>query len=49
MTLGQHADPPGDVIDMVGQLREHFGRDTLGTYFSITRGGVVKVGDQLAG
>ena len=36
-------------IDMVGQMREHFGRDTLGTYFSITRGGVVKVGDQLAG
>lgn len=36
-------------IDMVGQLREHFGRDTLGTYFSITRGGVVKVGDRLAG
>lgn len=34
-------------IDMVGQLREHFGRDTLGTYFSITRGGVVKTGDAL--
>ena len=32
-------------IDMVGMLREHFGRDTLGTYFSVTGGGVVKVGD----
>jgi uncharacterized protein YcbX len=34
-------------IDMVGMLREHFGRDTLGTYFSVTGGGVVKVGDAL--
>lgn len=32
-------------IDMVGQLREHFGRDTLGTYFSITEGGRVTEGD----
>lgn len=36
-------------IDMVGQLREHFGRDTLGTYLSIARGGLVKVGDALEG
>lgn len=35
-------------IDMVGQLREHFGRDTLGTYFSVTEGGVAKVGDIFA-
>jgi uncharacterized protein YcbX len=34
-------------IDMVGQLREHFGRDTLGSYFSIMQGGVVKAGDAL--
>ncbi len=34
-------------IDMVGQLREHFGRDTLGTYLSVARGGLVKVGDAL--
>jgi uncharacterized protein YcbX len=36
-------------IDMVGQLREHFGRDTLGTYFSIARGGLVKTGDGIEG
>ena len=35
-------------IDMVGMLREHFGRDTLGTYLSIAEGGVVKVGDALS-
>lgn len=34
-------------IDMVGQLREHFGRDTLGTYFSIAKSGLVKPGDAL--
>jgi uncharacterized protein len=34
-------------IDMVGLMREHFGRDTLGTYFAIEAGGVVKVGDAL--
>lgn len=34
-------------IDMVGQMREHFGRDTLGTYFSIATGGSLKVGDAL--
>ncbi len=34
-------------IDMVGQLREHFGRDTLGNYFSIMQGGAVKAGDAL--
>ncbi|HVY87328.1 MAG TPA: MOSC N-terminal beta barrel domain-containing protein [Hyphomonadaceae bacterium] len=26
-------------IDMVGRLREHFGRDTLGNYFSVDHGG----------
>lgn len=35
-------------IDMVAQLRAHFGRDTLGTYFSITGDGAVKMGDALA-
>lgn len=34
-------------IDMVARLREHFGRDTLGTYFSIAEGGDVKMGDAL--
>lgn len=36
-------------IDMVGLLREHFGRDTLGTYLAIAGGGAVKVGDALLG
>ena len=36
-------------IDMVARLREHFGRDTLGTYLAIAEGGAVKVGDALAG
>lgn len=35
-------------IDMVGQMRAHFGRDTLGNYFSIDRGGSVKIGDTLS-
>ncbi len=34
-------------IDMVARLREHFGRDTLGSYFSIAEGGTVRVGDAL--
>lgn len=36
-------------IDMVGMLREHFGRDTLGTYLSVERGGAVKIGDGIEG
>lgn len=36
-------------IDMVGMLREHFARDTLGTYFSVVGAGEVKVGDVLEG
>jgi uncharacterized protein YcbX len=35
-------------IDMVGALRQHFGRDTLGTYFSVTRGGLVAPGSEIA-
>ena len=34
-------------IDMVEMLRQNFGRDTLGTYFSIAASGAVKLGDQL--
>lgn len=34
-------------IDMVGMLREHFGRDTLGTYFSVAGDGAVKTGDRV--
>jgi uncharacterized protein len=36
-------------IDMVDELRTHFGRDTLGTYFSIVAGGRVARGDGLTG
>ena len=35
-------------IDMVGQLRENFGRDTLGHYFAVTRTGEVTLGAELA-
>lgn len=34
-------------IDMVEMLRQNFGRDTLGTYCSITQSGAVKLGDVL--
>jgi uncharacterized protein YcbX len=37
-------------IDMVAQCSaRHFGRDTLGTYLSITSGGEIKLGDTLEG
>jgi len=35
-------------IDTVGMLRQHFGRDTLGTYFSVTRGGKLAQGAKIA-
>jgi uncharacterized protein YcbX len=35
-------------IDMVDELRAHFGRDTLGTYFGVTKGGRVAPGDGIA-
>ncbi|MDP3493934.1 MAG: MOSC domain-containing protein [Hyphomonadaceae bacterium] len=34
-------------IDMVAQLREHFGRDTLGHYFAVTATGQVSLGAEL--
>lgn len=34
-------------IDMVGMLREHFGRDTLGVYLSIASSGRIAEGDAL--
>ncbi len=48
--IATHVNPgTGDRdIDMVGMLREHFGRDTLGTYFSVSQGGSVTVGDALS-
>lgn len=36
-------------IEMVDMLRRHFGRDTLGTYFSIIGAGDVRRGDTLEG
>ena len=36
-------------IDMVDMLRQNFGRDTLGTYLSITSDGEIKLGDTLEG
>jgi uncharacterized protein YcbX len=36
-------------IDTMDMLRQNFGRDTLGTYFSITGSGEVKRGDTLEG
>ena len=34
-------------IDMVAMLREHFARDTLGTYLSVTTSGRLAVGDEV--
>jgi uncharacterized protein len=34
-------------IDTVGLLRQHFGRDTFGTYFSVTRGGRLAPGAKI--
>lgn len=34
-------------IDTVGMLRQHFGRDALGTYFSVTRGGKLAAGAEI--
>ncbi len=36
-------------IDMVDMLRQNFGRDTLGTYLSVTAGGDIRIGDTLEG
>jgi uncharacterized protein len=35
-------------IDTVGLLRQHFGRDTLGNYFSVTHGGKLAPGAEFA-
>jgi uncharacterized protein YcbX len=45
--IATHADPvTGERdIDVVGLLREHFGRDTLGVYLHVAQGGRVEVGD----
>ena len=45
--VATHANPTTGERDMetIDLLREHFGRDTLGTYFSIEQGGKVARGD----
>jgi uncharacterized protein YcbX len=49
--VATHANPDTGTrdIDMVGELRAHFGRDTLGNYFHVARGGRVAVGDGFSG
>lgn len=45
--IATHANPmTGDRdIDVLDHLRRHFGRDTLGNYFSVEQGGRVALGD----
>jgi uncharacterized protein len=47
--IATHANPITGTrdLDTLGKLREHFGRDTLGDYFSVTQGGAVRAGDPL--
>jgi hypothetical protein len=48
--VATHANPDTGVrdIEMLDMLRQHFGRDTMGNYFSIERGGRVARGDAVA-
>lgn len=48
--VATHVDPDTGVrdIEMVDELRNHFGRDTLGTYFGVRESGRVAVGDEIA-
>jgi uncharacterized protein YcbX len=48
--VATHANPTTGERDMetIDLLREHFGRDTLGNYFSIEQGGKVARGDEVA-
>jgi uncharacterized protein YcbX len=48
--VATHADPETGVrdIEMLDMLRQHFGRDTMGNYFSIERSGRVARGDAAA-
>ena len=43
----EEAELPPVAGRRVLHLQCHFGRDTLGTYFSIAQGGTVRVGDTL--
>jgi uncharacterized protein len=47
--IATHANPDTGVrdIETVDMLRQHFGRDTLGNYFSIEQGGRIARGDAL--
>jgi len=48
--IATHANPDTGVrdIEMLEMLRQHFGRDTLGAYFSIEQGGRVVRGDRVS-
>ncbi len=48
--IATHANPDTGLRDMetVDMLRQYFGRDTLGTYFSIEQGGRIARGDTVA-
>lgn len=48
--IATHANPDTGVrdIETVDMLRRYFGRDTLGTYFSIEQGGRIARGDTVA-
>jgi uncharacterized protein len=47
--VATHANPDTGVrdIEMLDMLRQHFGRDTMGDYFSIERGACIGRGDAL--
>ncbi|MBU6318698.1 MAG: MOSC domain-containing protein [Alphaproteobacteria bacterium] len=47
--VATHVDPStGEIdIDLVDQLRRVFDRTTMGTYLAVTRGGLLKVGDEM--
>lgn len=47
--VATHANPDTGVRDMetVDLLRQHFGRDTLGTYFSVEQGSRIARGDKI--
>jgi uncharacterized protein YcbX len=47
--VATHANPDTGVrdIEMLDLLRQHFGRDTMGNYFSVEQGGRVRRGDEV--
>ena len=45
--VATHANPATGVrdIDVLDYLRQHFGRDTMGNYFTVEQGGRIAIGD----